>query len=303
MSIATIITDGLGSFSRPSALLKGGFSSYIKLPEPPATGKQYSEFTSIDADTIYAGITSPSVAVGDIRVVDTTVSPSGNVLTAQADGNDIFTWDGSRQYYVGQVYDVSALDFMAVTGGGTTFTVWFGNQAPTLEDPQAVQVRFYPLNIAITPEDLSPLAIDADDATLDVAAQDTWATGLSEAANTLSGTPTVRGIVDTTVRWTDIAGAYVEANLRQVIGDVDVPDVDDAGTTLEEAIAAIQAVYLVASYSTGYSDTVPAGEIMSQDPAAGTDVAPNSTVTLVVSGGAGGGTNTYHISTRMGLGI
>ena len=62
-----------------------------------------------------------------------------------------------------------------------------------------------------------------------------------------------------------------------------VPDVDNPGTTQAAAESAITTAGLVASVSTAYSATVPAGEVISQDPAAGTSVAPGSTVSIVVS--------------------
>lgn len=62
-----------------------------------------------------------------------------------------------------------------------------------------------------------------------------------------------------------------------------VPDVDDPGTTQAAATAAIEGVGLVVAVVTAYSATVPAGEVISQDPAAGSSVAPGSTVTITVS--------------------
>lgn len=62
-----------------------------------------------------------------------------------------------------------------------------------------------------------------------------------------------------------------------------VPDVDDPGTSQAAAIALIEAEGLVASVLTAYSSTIPAGEVISQSPAAGTSVAPGSTVTITVS--------------------
>lgn len=62
-----------------------------------------------------------------------------------------------------------------------------------------------------------------------------------------------------------------------------VPDVDDPGTTQAAATAAIEGVDLVVAVVTAYSSTVPAGEVISQAPAAGSSVAPGSTVTITVS--------------------
>jgi hypothetical protein len=68
-----------------------------------------------------------------------------------------------------------------------------------------------------------------------------------------------------------------------VVGQVAVPDVNDAGTTEASAVEALDAVYLVAALLTAYSDTVPEGEVISQDPAPGTAVDPGTTVTLTIS--------------------
>lgn len=64
---------------------------------------------------------------------------------------------------------------------------------------------------------------------------------------------------------------------------VTVPDVDDPGTTQAAATAAIEGVGLVVAVVTAYSSTIPAGEVISQAPAAGSSVAPGSTVTITVS--------------------
>ena len=62
-----------------------------------------------------------------------------------------------------------------------------------------------------------------------------------------------------------------------------VPDV--AGLTQADAEAAIAGASLNSSATTAFSDTVPAGFVISQNPAAGTDVASGSVVSLVVSAG------------------
>lgn len=66
---------------------------------------------------------------------------------------------------------------------------------------------------------------------------------------------------------------------------VTVPDV--VGMTRVEAQTALSGVNLVEGDVTQqYSDTIPAGEVISQDPAAGTEVLPGTAVNLVVSLGA-----------------
>ncbi len=65
---------------------------------------------------------------------------------------------------------------------------------------------------------------------------------------------------------------------------VAVPDV--IGMTEADAVVAIEAADLtVGAISEGYSDTVPEGHVISQDPAGGAEVLPGSEVDLVVSKG------------------
>ncbi len=68
--------------------------------------------------------------------------------------------------------------------------------------------------------------------------------------------------------------------------DVVVPSV--VGQTQAAAEAAIAAAGLVPSATTANDGTVPAGDVISQDPAGGSSVAPGSTVNIVVSDGPAG---------------
>jgi beta-lactam-binding protein with PASTA domain len=62
---------------------------------------------------------------------------------------------------------------------------------------------------------------------------------------------------------------------------VTVPDV--VGLSQAAAVSAIEAEGLTASVTTGYSDTVPVGDVISQNPAAGASAASGSAVVIVVS--------------------
>ncbi len=73
------------------------------------------------------------------------------------------------------------------------------------------------------------------------------------------------------------------AALTPAPGGVVVPDV--VGMTEAEANTAITGVGLVAASSEAADDTVPAGNVISQDPASGTEVADGSAVNIVVSTG------------------
>gem|GEM_PF-3616286 len=63
--------------------------------------------------------------------------------------------------------------------------------------------------------------------------------------------------------------------------DIIVPNV--VGLTQPSAEQVIAQVGLVAAVTTAYHDTVPAGQVISQNPVAGASVAPGSTVNIVVS--------------------
>ncbi len=73
------------------------------------------------------------------------------------------------------------------------------------------------------------------------------------------------------------------AQIGPLAGDVVVPDV--VGQAEADANAAITGAGLVAVKTEAPSDTVAAGSVISQDPAAGEIVAPDSTVDIVVSTG------------------
>ena len=71
-------------------------------------------------------------------------------------------------------------------------------------------------------------------------------------------------------------------------GGTQVPSV--VGLTQAAATSAITGAHLVlGSVTSASSATVPAGDVISESPAAGTSVAQNSAVSLVVSSGSGGG--------------
>lgn len=79
-------------------------------------------------------------------------------------------------------------------------------------------------------------------------------------------------------------GSGVVATLSRGVEMRTVPDV--VGRSRDEAVTALREAALVAgAISEDYSDTVPAGQVVSTDPAAGTQVPHDSAVALVVSKG------------------
>lgn len=256
-------------------------SSVTNTAKTAPTGKQYSTFASVDGDTIYAGISSPSVAAGDIREVDTVMAPSGNALTVSTDGNDSFDSDGSRQSYEARIYDVSAQDWMATSGVDEYFTVWFNNQAPEFLDAEVANIYPVPLSSAMTSVDLAALVSDPEGDTLTVTSG-TMPTGLTLASNgTVTGTATVQGIYTVSTEWEDVPGDTLVSNVIWIVGNINVPDVEDA--LLSDALEALEALYFTASTSTETRSDIPAGVVISQSPTAGSSAAPFTSVALVIS--------------------
>jgi hypothetical protein len=83
------------------------------------------------------------------------------------------------------------------------------------------------------------------------------------------------------------------------VGGIDVPNV--VGLTQAAASSAITAARLtLGAVSTASSPTVPAGDVISQNPAAGANAALGSAVALSVSTGAGGGGGIGGVGTGLG---
>jgi hypothetical protein len=229
-----------------------------------------------DAGGVFAGA-SPAIADQDLSSWSLTTSPGGYAITSQQDGGFSIASGGdtSRQTFSVDHYDRTLLRWT----GDTTFYV--NNQAPTVGDPTEVAVFVYPLNQAIDPEDDESLASDFEGDELTVTDIDSLPTGLTRGGNTVTGTPTVKGIYHTTTRWTDIAGDYVEGDITRLVGTITVPDV--VGLSQSAAEDEIEGNYLSAVVTTAYSDTVAEGEVISQDPAASTEADPFDDVTITVS--------------------
>ncbi len=78
-------------------------------------------------------------------------------------------------------------------------------------------------------------------------------------------------------------GIAVNLSVGKGVEMVGVPEL--AGKTQDDAVNALTVVGLIASVKQQSSDTVPAGKVISSDPAANTQVAKGSTVTVNVSSG------------------
>lgn len=280
MSIPAIVTDGFGSFSRSQAIPKGGFSSYPKLPEPILAGKVYRRFASVATGTIYTG----TAAVGDIEETEA-LDPSGELPLYETDGTESFVSSG-RQKRTGRLYQVSLLDWHDYGGADEYYDVWYNNEAPVFTPEEIDQALA--VDEAMEAVSLKDFASDAeDDALTGTVTSGSPPTGTTVHATTgvWSGTPTVigSGSFDYTVE--DIAGDTAVLHVTWVVADIttEVPDVVGIAD-LATATANIEAALLTVNQDViGAYSNEPEGEILAQDPVAGSLVDLFSEVTLTVS--------------------
>jgi hypothetical protein len=261
----------------------------------PPTGRLYDKLTSVDAASFCSAVTSPSVAANDYIEIDSTVSPAGTAFTQPLLHNCQYPYDGdgSRQLACIRIYDDSAQGFMAGTGSsscsGTRFALWYNNSAPIFAPNTATIV--VDTGSAMTPLDIAGQATDADaDALTCVKESGTLSTGLGLGGTgngTLSGIPSVENESgDTsTIRCTDIAGAS-DTFILTVYPIDTITTHNCVSETLGTCVDALQAQFLDAGALTfQYSASVPAGNIISQNPAAASEQEEGTLVDLVVSRG------------------
>jgi hypothetical protein len=263
-----VLSDG-GGDSAVSNLA----SEYLDAP----AGKIFATLNSLDATSPFYGT---GAAIADTCVLDSTTDPDGYTVACAVDGTVTYdsAGDDSRQLVAVDVYDYSAGAYL---GAGTLV---FNNLAPSPLGQAFTDPLLYQKDVAINTLALDALGPDPEGDTVTVTALDSLPTGLSITANDLDGTPTVYGESTVTIQWEDQYGATYDEDVVFQIGDL-VPDV--IGTTETSAVAAIEAVAsLTTTVATETSTTIAPGNVISTSPPAGTLVAFDAIITLIVSLGA-----------------
>ncbi len=221
MSIATVLSEGLGSFGNIATILGEGLSAYTGLPQPPPAGYQYTTCTS----TSFTGASleqgsSPAVAVGDVFIAQTRTTPSNYLV--QVNGNGTFQvfagGNGSRQSFLYSVYRVASntIDGPARIWVNEIAPVWnSGINLPTSQySPILVGTAITPINLASAGYAASPLG----DALVFSLATGSLPPGLTlSSAGVLSGTPTAVGSFPFTINATDSANVSVPSPASQLV--------------------------------------------------------------------------------------
>jgi hypothetical protein len=223
MSAATLV-EALGSFNNVPTMLLEGLAGYTGLPQPPATGYEYTDCTSTSwsGQSLQAGST-PAVVVGDVFIVQSTTTPSGYAVILHGDGTlDILAGgDNSRQSLLYDIYRVSG---NLIDGPGT---VWINEIAPAWG-----QAIFLPVLVNV------PLSVNLAGSTYATSAQgDTLTFALTtgslppgvtiSSAGLLSGTPTILNSYFFTISATDITSTATASPPSQITVLTDIVSIGD----------------------------------------------------------------------------
>jgi hypothetical protein len=289
MSGAGVIDQGFGQSA--ASVIAEGFAAYTGLPDPPASGYQYTDQTSIfsggPGTYSFQQGSVPPVQIGDVVIDSIASSPSGYLNTVNGDGTVVLFagGDASRQELNYAIYRVlgNAIDPSNFPTGfakawiNEVAPVWYG--VPTFPFGLAVSQAMTPINLAGFPYASSP---EGDVLTFTLASG-TMPPGLSlSGAGVISGTPTTLGTYLFTVNATDSTnapqGTTASPQIMMPVVLAGFLTILQAVETLSAANCPVNPVYIYA-----YSSTVPDGYVISINPPSGTPISPGSTVQLTVS--------------------
>lgn len=283
MSIAALITRGVGPDSSIAAAVLRGFSTapvngsllplrgfgpgssvsgillrgFLPVPDVPATQQQaVCTSTSWTGDSLQEDC-SPAVAVGDIFYTDFVTTPGGYPI--QINGNGTVEIDArgdqTRQSFMANIYDTSLTAFYGA------FRVYINNAIPQLlRQPDSIRVLINsPIPVIdFIPTDLSVdrYIVDANDDVVTSSVVDgSLQTGITLTNNKLSGTPTVASDNIVVLRFIDPATDFVDVPLDILVdAGATVPDV--LGDTLASATNTIESASLTVFSQINYVDSV-----------------------------------------------
>ena len=278
-SALTLITGGLRG--RPSSMIKRGFSSYVGLPEPPITGKQYQNVQSLTYQGYSLLLGDPSAVLNDVFVVDVATQGTNYAISVNVDGTGAINASGdtTRQSFNADIFDVSA------EGNLGAFVVEINDSPPQILTPLPSQFN-YPLGATVdldfvlgTPQ----YVIDLNGSPLTMSVTGTLPPGLSISGTALVGNVITAGTYPFILTFSDPVGESLAVPVvLYVYGVILMPNL--IGLTYAAGAAQLTALglFLRGPADAVYSGTIPSGDIAGQSVAAGTSVA-FATVVLFTS--------------------
>jgi VCBS repeat-containing protein len=226
------------------------------------------------------------IDLGDVLTFTLTTAPAGMVIDS---ATGLIQWTPTLAQIGAQSVTVSVQDQNGLfVTQSFTITIGLPNHAP--------QITSVPVTMATAGQ---PYSYDVDASDPDTGDVLTFSLSLAPAGMTIDATtgliqwtptPTQVGNHSVTVRVQDTGGlsATQSFTITVALGSTIVPDV--IGLTQAAAeVAIVAAKLIVGALTTANSNTVPAGHVISQAPTAGTVVAPQTAVALVISLGPGSG--------------
>lgn len=277
------LEEGTSNYSAVSTV------SAAALADP--TGEQFIAITSIGAASPCASFNTavnPDIANGDYLLANDNVDPGAVAVTISAACQYSYSASGRQSVLNTEVYDASVGAYHA-----SDIDAWFNNSAPVCIDIPDVFV--WTKDVAITAFDLDTYCTDADtEQSVYTVTTGTLPTGvtLTGATGAISGTPTVEDEdgVAITFTATDIPGdTDTFTSTMYVIDTVTMPDI--SSSDLNTAIADMASLRPWLDVGEGVSATFACDvevldQIVSQDPAATTEITSDEEVSVVVSLGS-----------------
>jgi hypothetical protein len=261
--------------------------------DPAPEGYQWIELASIAAGSAvedYNDLVAPDLVIGDHLLLPTITTPGAYTVDLFTDGHIEYNdgEDGSRQLIYGWAWDTSVGDWHA-----ESFDYVSNNIAPTGDAPVEVALL---VDSAMTPILLSDYFSDGEGDTLTYSlTSGVSPTGVSLSLGIISGTPTVENEDGVTLVYTANDGyggtGTQEIFLRPLVTlpASDCTSDETSQTECELAFANDFNNTISFAITPEYSETVALDAVISQSPLAGVEMAPFSTVDLVISLGACGG--------------
>jgi beta-lactam-binding protein with PASTA domain len=232
---------------------------------------------SIAADLAYPAASAGVLVPGGGYNVEFTGGSVGSTVAVAAEAGTAFTvvsgFANNANDTNGSAYPI---DVAPIDPGMAKVTIWNATGAPvdvTVDGQGATPLDPGAGLLTMVIAAGTPLSVQIDGVSVDVPTPEDSYTD-------------VFGVNDTLVPGVALSVVASMTQLRADLGlvsDVAVPDV--VGQTEADATVAITAAGLVAGASQAPDDTVPAGSVISQDPAGGAMAPTGSTVNIVVSTG------------------